>query len=78
MSFYKVSTDANLEQIKEVEFSGLIPIYRSSSTSIKQLQEACRESGYSFDYEVIAERLSGWTDELKELKIDYTAHFGNY
>ena len=78
MSFYKVSTNANTEQIKEAEFSGLIPTYRSSSTSIKQLKEACEKFGYSFEYEIIAERLNGWTDQVKELKIDYTAHYGNY
>ena len=70
MSFYKVSTNANTEQIKEAEFSGLIPTYRSSSTSIKQLKEACEKFGYSFEYEIIAERLNGWTDQVKELKID--------
>ena len=78
MSFYKVSTNANTEQIKEAEFGGLIPTYRSSSTSIKQLKEACEKFGYSFEYEIIAERLNGWTDQVKGLKIDYTAHYGNY
>lgn len=78
MSFYKVSTNANTEQIKEAEFSGLIPTYRSSSTSIKQLKEACKKFGYSFEYEIIAERLTGWTDQVRGLKIDYTAHYGNY
>ena len=51
---------------------------RSSSTSIKQLKEACEKFGYSFEYEIIAERLTGWTDQVKGLKIDYTAHYGNY
>ena len=78
MSFYKVNTNANIEQIKEAEFSGLIPTYRSSSTSIKQLKEACEKFGYSFEYEIIAERLNGWTDQVRGLKIDYTAHYGNY
>jgi len=78
MSFYKVSTNANIEQIKEAEFSGLIPTYRSSSTTIKQLKEACEKFGYSFEYEIIAEKLNGWTDQVKGLKIDYTAHYGNY
>ena len=78
MSFYKVSTNANIEQIKEAEFSGLIPTYRSSSTTIKQLKEACEKFGHSFEYEIIAEKLNGWTDQVKGLKIDYTAHYGNY
>ena len=25
-----------------------------------------------------AEKLNGWTDQVKGLKIDYTAHYGNY
>ena len=78
MSFYKVNTNANIEQIKEAEFSGLIPTYRHNSTSINQLKEACKKFGYSFEYEIIAERLTGWTDQVRGLKIDYTAHYGNY
>lgn len=78
MSFYKVTTNATLEQLKIVEYSGLIDTYRHNSTSINQLKDACEKMGFIFEYKIIAERLNGWTDEVKGLKIDYTAHSGNY
>ena len=34
--------------------------------------------GYTFEYKVIAENLKGLTDEVKDLKVDYNAHCGNY
>lgn len=78
MSYYKVETNATPKQLREVNFSGLIPTHRSASTTIKQLKEASKKMGYTFEYEVIAENLTGFTDEVKNLKVDYEAHYGNY
>ena len=78
MDYYEVDSNATTEQLREVNFSGLIPTHRSTSTSIKQLQEASKKMGYTFEYKVIAENLKGLTDEVKDLKVDYNAHYGNY
>lgn len=78
MDYYKVNTNATPEQLREVNFSGLIPTHRSASTGIKQLKEASEKMGYTFEYEIIAENLKGMTDEVKDLKVDYEAHYGNY
>lgn len=78
MSYYKVNTDATPEQLREVNFSRLIPTHRSASTTIKQLKEACEKSKYSFEYEIIAEDVKGLTKFLSSLKVEYEAHYGNY
>ena len=78
MSYYKVDTDATPEQIRDVNFSGLIPTHRSTSTSIKQLKEASEKMGYRFEYIVIAEDLTTMTEDVKNIKVDYEAHYGNY
>ena len=78
LEIYEVDTNATTEQLREVNFSGLIPTHRSTSTSIKQPQEASKKMGYTFEYKVIAENLKGLTDEVKDLKVDYNAHYGNY
>lgn len=78
IDYYKVETNATPEELREVEFSGLIPTHRSASTSIKQLKEASEKMRYIFEYEVIAENITTVTPELKNLKIDYEAHYGNY
>ena len=78
MDYYEVDTNATPEQLKEVNFSGLIQTHRSTSTEIKQLQEASKKMGYTFEYKIIAEDLKGLTDEVRDLKVDYEAHYGNY
>ena len=71
MNYYKVETNASPEQLREVNYSGLIPTHRSVSTDIKQLKEASEKMGYTFEYEVV-------TDEEIDLEVDYEAHYGNY
>ena len=78
MNYYEVNTNATPKQLKEVNFSGLIPTHRSVSTDIKQLKEASEKMGYTFEYKIIAEDLKGFTDEVKNLAVDYEAHYGNY
>lgn len=78
MNYYEVDTNATTEQLREVNFSGLIPTMRHNSTSIKQLKEASEKMGYTFKYKIIAEDLKGMTDEVRDLKVDYEAYYGNY
>jgi len=78
MDYYEVNTNATPEQLREVNYSGLIPTHRSASTGIKQLKEASEKMGYKFTYEIIAIDLKGMTDEVRDLKVDYEAHYGNY
>lgn len=78
MDYYEVDTNATPEQLRKVNFSGLIPTHRSASTGIKQLKEASEKMGYTFEYKIIAKNLKELTDEVKDLKVDYEAHYGNY
>ena len=78
MNYYEVETNATPKQLKEVNFSGLIPTMRHNSTTIKQLKEASEKMGYNFEYKVIAEDLKEMTDNVKDLKVYYEAHYGNY
>ena len=77
-SFYEIKTDATIEQINEIEYSGVIDTSRFNSTSIDDLKFACNQAGYIFDYKTIMKNSTGHSSTVKKLNIDYVTHYGNY
>ena len=78
VSYYEVDTSLTVEQLEDINYNSEIPIYRHNSTTITQLKDACEKMGYKFEYTPIIEKVTIIPSNLKNLKVDYIAHFGNY